>query len=354
MINKLKDIKESLCYDDVLLLPQYSTIKSRFTDVDLSVTLDKKRGITLKLPIISSPMDTITEDVMAITLADIGGLGIIHRYNTIEKQVSLLNNVLVDNKDRLVACAIGISGDYLERAEKLVKEGCRILCLDVAHGHCEQMKIALETLRVLYPDVHLMAGNIATYSGGCDLQRWGADSIRCGVGSGSICSTRIQTGHGQQVLQTIMDCATHYPCCLNVEVPLIADGGIKNSGDMAKALAAGASFAMIGSLFAGTTETPGEIILDKSDKKRKLYRGMASKEAQLEWRGRAASLEGVSTTVPYKGSVLEILSNIDTNLRSAFSYSGAHNINEFWEKSIFVKQTAGGYNESYTHILNRN
>lgn len=184
MINKLKDIKESLCYDDVLLLPQYSTIKSRFTDVDLGVTLDKKRGITLKLPIISSPMDTITEDVMAITLADAGGLGIIHRYNTIEKQVSLLTNVLADNKDRLVACAIGISGDYLERAEKLVKAGCRILCLDVAHGHCEQMKTALETLRPLYPDVHLMAGNIATDQGGVDLMCWGANSIRCGVGSG--------------------------------------------------------------------------------------------------------------------------------------------------------------------------
>jgi len=350
MINKLKDIKESLCYDDVLLLPRYSTIKSRFIDVDLSVTLDKKRGITLKLPIISSPMDTITEDRMAIVMADVGGLGIIHRYNTIERQIFLLSTVLFDNSDRNVACAIGISGDYLERAERLVKSGCRILCLDVAHGHCEQMKIALQTLRPLYPDIHLMAGNIATSIGGCELQEWGADSIRCGVGSGSICSTRIQTGHGQQVLQTIVDCAEH----VSDDLPLIADGGIKNSGDIAKALAGGASFAMIGSLFAGTTETPGEIILDKSDKKRKLYRGMASKEAQLEWRGRAASLEGVSTTVPYRGTVLEILNNIDTNLRSCFSYSGAHNINEFWDRSIFVKQTAGGYNESFTHILNRN
>lgn len=166
----------------------------------------------------------------------------------------------------------------------------------------------------------------------------------------SICSTRVQTSHGQQVLQTIVDCASN-PL---LKIPLIADGGIKNSGDMGKALAGGASFAMIGSLFAGTDETPGEIILDKTNCKRKLYRGMASKEAQLEWRGRAASLEGVSTTVPYKGSVLEILKNIDTNLRSAFSYSGAHNINEFWQKSVFVKQTAGGYNESFTHILNRN
>jgi IMP dehydrogenase len=245
-----------------------------------------------------------------------------------------------------VGAAIGITGDYLERASALVDCGTDFLCVDVAHGHHVMVKEALYELRKLFgDDYHLMAGNVATLQGINDLADWGADSVRCNIGGGSICSTRIQTGHGLPGLQTIIECAK-----TDRDVKIIADGGIKNSGDMVKALAAGADAVMVGSLLAGTTQTPGEMFMDAKGGRWKTYRGMASKEAQVEWRGKYSSFEGVATRVPHRGSVIEILEDLEKGIRSGFSYTGARNLRELQTKAQFVEQTTSGLSESRTHI----
>jgi IMP dehydrogenase len=298
-------IEEALTYNDVLLVPQYSDIKSR-SDVSVASTLTGNGPITkLHIPIIASPMDTISEEEMGVAMWQEGGLAVVHRYNTITEQASLLDGIIV-NAGCNAAAAIGTSGDYLERASALYETGVRILCVDVAHGHHILMKSALTELRATFGDkVHIMAGNIATLEGYNDLVDWGADSVRCNIGGGSICSTRVQTGHGVPGLHTIIDCARS----AGREVPIIADGGIRNSGDIVKALAAGADFVMLGSLLSGTDETPGDVI-HTHEGKFKSYRGMASKDAQIEWRGKTASLEGVATTVACKGPVADVLGGV--------------------------------------------
>ena len=336
--------RPSLSYNDILLVPKYSDIISR-KEVDISSPLDSARS--LDLPIISSPMDTITESTMANAMATAGGLGIIHRYNSIEMQVQHAYQVQDSDKK---AAAIGITGDYLERVQALYEVGVRILCLDVAHGHHILMKKAIENLKSLYSDIHIMAGNVATQSGFEDLSSWGADSIRCNIGGGSICSTRTQTGHGVPGLQTIFDC---FSANVKRDVKIIADGGIRNSGDMVKALAAGADFVMVGSLLAGSIETPGDIIYSSDGKKRKIYRGMASKEAQHSWRGKHSSNEGISTTVGYKGSTSDILNDLERGIRSGLSYSGARTLTELQVNAEFIIQTPSGQVESGTHILTR-
>jgi len=333
----------AVSYDDVLLVPQYSTIESR-KNIDIGSDLDE--NMRLNLPIISSPMDTVTEGEMAETIYKAGGLGIVHRYNTIQEQGAIVSHLSKNNVT--VGAAIGISGDYLERAQNLIWSGAKILCLDVAHGHHILMERALNTLRDLYAEtIHLMAGNVATLEAFNDLVDWGANSVRCNIGGGSICSTRIQTGHGVPGLQTILDCSVS-----DRKGKIIADGGIKTSGDIVKALAAGADLVMLGSLLAGTDQSPGEIF--HSDKQSyKIYRGMASKEAQVDWKGTTNSLEGISTTIPYKGNVKNILASLKTGIRSGFSYSGARTIEELHSKSKFIKQSSAGQIESSTHILNR-
>jgi len=292
-------------------------------------------------------MDTISEEEMGVAMWQNGGLAVVHRYNTITEQVSILDRIIVGD-GCYAAAAIGTSGDYLERATALYETGIRMLCVDVAHGHHILMKEALTKLRATFGDrVHLMAGNIATLEGYNDLVDWGADSVRCNIGGGSICSTRIQTGHGVPGFHTITDCARS-----DRDAPIIADGGIRNSGDIVKALAAGADFVMLGSLLSGTDETPGDTISTR-DGKFKSYRGMASKDAQVEWRGRTASLEGIATTVPCKGSVDDILEDLARGIRSGLSYSGARTISELQAKARFIRQTTSGQAESTTHILKR-
>ena len=320
-------------FEDLLLLPQYSDIESR-SEIDLSNSLG---DLSFSLPIISSPMDTVTEVEMACALAQAGGLGVIHRYNSIEEQVKLAETILsqhwaetdkiftgyVDEIDIVdpyeLAAAIGTTGDFLKRAVALNEAGVRVFCLDVAHGHHKLVKIALKELRdALGSNVHIMAGNVATRQAVDDLADWGADSVRVGIGGGSICSTRIQTGHGLPTLQTIINCAQ-----TTRDVKIVADGGIKTSGDIVKALAAGADFVM------------------------------ASKEAQMDWHGRFSSLEGISTTIPYKGPVGFILDDLERGVRSGLSYSGCRTIEELHEKAKFVEQTYAGQIESSTHILGR-
>ena len=332
-------MRECLSFDDVLLVPQYSDIESRS-----GVNLESRLGnTTFPLPIVSSPMDTITETEMALAMATVGGLGIVHRYCSIQKQIELISY------EGVRAAAIGVTGDYLERASALHGAGIRIFCLDVAHGDHLLMETALEKLKEEYgEEVHVMAGNVASREAYERLSDWGADSVRVGIGGGSICSTRIQTGHGCPTFQSVWDCSQS-----EYNTTIVADGGIKTSGDIVKALAAGADFVMLGSLLAGTTETPGELFESKRGKKYKVYRGMASKEAQKDWRGTHSSNEGISTTVPFRGSVGDVLEDLENGIRSGLSYSGARTVYDLQSKAQFVRQTGAGQIESSTHILRR-
>ena len=339
-------MKKTFSYDDILLVPQYSDIRSR-SEIDISVNLGN--SLLLQVPVIASPMDTISEQKMASKMSDCGGTAVIHRYNTIEEQARIVTKAKERASDLTVGAAIGVSGDYLNRAAVLNALGVDFICVDVAHGHHIAMKETLSALRsLLGNDIHIMAGNVATLQGVNDLADWGANSVRCNIGGGSICSTRIQTGHGLPGLQTIFDCAQ-----TDRDVKVIADGGIKTSGDIVKALAAGADAVMVGSLLAGTDETPGNIMTDKEGNRWKLYRGMASKEAQVDWRGKYSSFEGVSTTLPYRGPVTNIMDDLERGIRSGFSYSGARNLKELHTKAEFVHQTTAGFSESKTHINNR-
>ena len=335
----------SMSFDDVLLVPQYSDIESRKS---LTTSNELDDTTTLQLPIISSPMDTVTEVDMSLAMDTHGGLGIIHRYNSPAEQAKLVKLAKLKGLTN-VGAAIGVTGDYLERAQALVEEGANVLCVDVAHGHHSMMKAALGKLKETFGDsVHLMAGNVATGEGARGLANWGADSVRVGIGGGSICSTRLVSGHGIPTLQSVIDCV-EYGC----PVPIIADGGIKTSGDVVKALAAGADFVMLGSMLAGTTQSPGQVF-DNGNKRYKVYRGMASSEAQVNWRGKTSTPEGVSTTIPYKGDVNNILADIKGGIQSGMSYSGARTIRNLQAKAQFTRQTPAGQAESYTHILSRN
>jgi len=341
--------KEAVTYDDMLLVPQYSDITSR-SEVDISSPLSVTK--TLQLPIMASPMDTVSEVDMAVAMAKAGGLAVIHRYNSIPEQghlVSLAATAISEFSDTLqIAAAIGVTGDYLERATTMVALGANVLCVDVAHGHHIMMKKALQELRKAFgDDIYIIAGNVCTLEGINDVADWGANAVRCNIGGGSICSTRIVTGHGLPGLQTIFDCAR-----TDRDVKIIADGGIKTSGDIVKALAAGADFVMCGSLLAGTTESPGQIITLPDNSRAKEYRGMASKDAQLDWRNKSSTPEGVASYIPYKGSVKDILADLEGGIKSGFSYTGARNLAELQHKVEWARQTSAGSFESSTHILN--
>lgn len=338
--------RKSLCFDDVLLVPKYSDIVSR-SEIDISTKLSNVR---LKIPIISSPMDTVTEDKTALEMDRHGGLGIIHRYNSVLEQAILVEKAASDSTLDNVGAAIGVSGDYLDRAKSTFEAGANIICVDIAHGHHVLMERALKNIRDKFGEMfHIVAGNVATKAGYEDLVRWGADSVRVGIGGGSICSTRIQTGHGVPTLQSVFDCASSEYAGTNA---IIADGGIKTSGDIVKALAAGADAVMLGSLLAGAEETPGEIIY-KSGLPFKTYRGMASVEAQIDWRGHTSSVEGVATTIPSKGPLVVSLDSLVTGIRSGFSYSGAKSIAQLQTLARFIYQTSSGAHESATHIHNK-
>lgn len=337
-------MNEALSYDDVLLVPKYSEIESR-SQVSLSSSLDK--NLQFETPIIASPMDTVSGYEMAKKLSQLGGVAIIHRYNTIEEQASIVRKI--KNEGERVGAAIGTTGDFMERAAALYKAGVDFLCIDVAHGHHLLVYKAIKQIRETYSAMHIMAGNVATAEAFEALQAWGADSIRVGIGGGSICSTRIQTGHGVPNLSAIMECAK-----VAKTSALIADGGIKNAGDIVKALAAGADFVMLGSLLAGTDEAPGDVVESLVHATRfKSYRGMASREAQEEWRGKSSAPEGISTMIPCKGPVANIFNDLVGNIKSGLSYSGAVNIEGLFMRAEFIRQTSAGQHESATHILSK-
>ena len=334
-------IREALTYQDVLLVPQYSDIASR-SEVDIGANLD---NIKLDIPIIASPMDTVSELGMVNALGRLGGISIVHRYNSIREQ-----GEIIANSEAQVGAAIGVTQDYRERAASAVMSGVDTICVDVAHGHHISVREALKWLKENCKGVHIIAGNIATLDGFNALADWGADSVRCNIGGGSICTTRVQTGHGVPGLHTIFDCAASVNAG---NVNIIADGGIRNSGDIVKALAAGADVVMLGSLLAGTDEAPGEVFEDSTGAQFKSYRGMASRDAQIAWRGRVGTPEGVASVVPYRGSVHGIVSDLVGGIKSGLSYSGARTISELHSKARFIRQTNAGQIESSAHILRR-
>ena len=336
-------MKQTYSFDDVLLVPQKSNIKSR-SEVDISSNLSKNN---FRLPVIASPMDTISGTRMAVEMSKQGALAVLHRYNTIAEQAEMVSYIKDVKRETKIAAAVGMTGDYFDRAVNLYEAGARILCVDVAHGHHSMMEKCLKKLKDAFGEaVHIMAGNVATLEAFEDLSQWGADSIRVGIGGGSICSTRIVTGHGLPTFQSVLECAkTSY------DTKIIADGGIKTTGDMVKALAAGADFIMVGSLLSGTDETPGEVIVGAKGEKYKHYRGMASKEAQRNWRGKSSTPEGVATMVPYKGPVKGILEDFNGGIRSGLSYTGVRNIKELQSKRHFVLQSSAAQLESNTHIM---
>ena len=243
-------MKKALTYDDVNIVPKYSELEHR-SDCNLNTKITK--NVELKIPVVSSPMDTITELDMAWKLSHLGGIGFIHRFMDIEKQSELVASM----GDLKVGAAVGVTGDWFERAQELINNGCNVLLIDVAHGHHKLVKNALRRLKnEISNTFEVVAGSVATSEAARQICEWGADGVRVGIGNGSLCETRIRTGVGIPSITSILDCVA---VCDNFGVPVIADGGIRNVGDACKSLGAGADCFMLGSLLSGTKETPGEI-----------------------------------------------------------------------------------------------
>ena len=471
-------IREGLTFDDVLLVPKFSDITSR-SQTDLSTRLS--RNIKLNIPLISANMDTVTESTMAVTMARQGGIGIIHRFLTIQEQANQVLKVkrsgsvmienpylvsqdetistaldimtekevsgllVVDSESRLVGilterdvlfesldstklvkelmtkdvitskpginvdeakdilknnrieklplvdddqkihglyttqdilntenypiashdskgrplvgAAVGVKGDFLERTEALLEAGTDAIVVDIAHGHSENAISTVKNIKKAFPDCELIAGNVATAQGTEDLINAGVDAVKVGVGSGSICITRVITGSGVPQLTAVLDCAE---IGKKYDIPIISDGGTRTSGDATKALAAGASSVMLGSMLGGTDESPGSTI-SKNGKRYKIYRGMASLAAARGRKSKETGLidlgddlndyvaEGVEAFVPYKGSVTDILTQITGGIRSGLSYCGGHTIEQMQENAEFIKMSGAGFAESKPH-----
>lgn len=329
-----------LTFDDVLLVPNKSDVKSR-KDPNLSSRFT--RNHLLGLPLISANMDTVTESAMAIAMQNLKAVGILHRFMTVSEQVAHVKH-LREAQAKIIAASIGVNSEEETRAKALVDAGVNVITVDIAHGHSTHM---LDTVKMLKDrfgaKVDVIAGNVATAEGCDELIACGADAVKVGIGPGSMCTTRIITGCGIPQLTAIAWCAE----AAAGRVPIIADGGIRTSGDIVKALAAGASTVMMGSILAGTLETPGEIHFGK-----KTYRGMASKAAQVSWRGElpeGMAPEGESTSVSVKGPVASVVTELAGGLRSGMSYVNATTIDELHLRARFIEMTNNGFRESGAH-----
>ena len=396
-------MRKYLTYDDVNIIPKYSEVKSR-GDIDLSTRFTK--NTTMSMPIVSSPMDTVTEYKMASEMLDRGGVGVIHRFQSIEKQSEQMKrvwkqwdswyNIGNPNKDRTdhnrifdewykgvrhwnspptksdyedlhellwfadeaekdekywskrpLCAAVGVKGDYLERAEELVLNGCNVLLIDVAHGHHKNVGEAIEKIKSRISNIEVVAGNIATRDGATFLCEKGADAIRVGIGNGSLCETRIRTGVGLPQVTTLIDVCS---VADDWDIPVIADGGIRNVGDVVKGLGCGADTIMVGSLLSGTKESPGQIEKQgewPNEKLFKKYRGSASRDSK----GNDKNVEGNHKVVPYKGKVHRLLHDIKDGISSSFSYVGANNLSEFHSKVELVEVTSAGQIEARPHLI---
>ncbi len=348
----METIKEALTFDDVLLLPKYSNILPSNTNIFLQFT----KKISLKVPFISSAMDTVTESKMAMAIAREGGLGIIHRNLSIKDQSFEVKKV--KKKNLVVGAAIGTNKEDLERARSLINNGIDIIIIDTAHGHSQKVLKILSKLKKIVKNIPICVGNIATGEAAKKLYNSGADIIKVGIGPGSICTTRMVAGIGVPQISAIMDVKK----ALNKKkVKIISDGGIKFSGDIAKALAAGADAIMMGSIFAGTDESPGKKFKFKG-KIYKQYRGMGSIGAmsagsanryfQNNFKDKSKFVpEGVEGRVEYKGKVSKIIYQLQGGLRSSMGYIGAKNLNEINKKAKFIKITKAGFYESMVHSV---
>jgi IMP dehydrogenase len=338
----------AFCFDDILLVPQLSDVQSRHS-VNLTMTIGFINPVTLELPIVAAPMDTVCDIEMCMVLDRQGGLGILHRYMS-EETLIQKTKLLSHGKHRF-GVSIAATNGYMNLSEKLYNEGAKIFLVDTANGHSEYAVRAVENLRSAFgSDIHIMAGNVATADGFFRLAEAGADSVRVGIGGGSACTTRLVSGHGVPTLASIMD-VEELREINGLECSIVADGGIRNSGDMVKSFAAGSDAVMVGSMLAGTDEAPGEIITDHNGKEAKVFRGMASAQAQKDSRGSVSVSEGVSTTVPYKGSVEHILNQIRGGLGSGCSYSGVDSLSELSTISEYVEVTSASLNESKPHAI---
>ncbi|UOF02959.1 IMP dehydrogenase [Bdellovibrio reynosensis] len=338
-----KDIKNrgrGLTFDDVLIVPGRSDIRSRR---DPLLTSKVTKNVTLETPIVSANMDTITEHDMAFAMHQLGGMGILHRFITIDEQADQARRLKAAGVKN-ISGSVGVGEELKARAKALVEAGVNIITIDIAHGHSVQMIETMKWLKDTYPNVDIIAGNLATPDAARDLIEAGADAIKVGIGPGSMCTTRIITGCGVPQLTAV---ALSAEIADSYGVPVIADGGIRTSGDMVKAFAAGASCVMLGSMLSGTIETPGEI---KNGKKH--YRGMASRAAQDSWRGgvpEGMAPEGEATQVNVKGHVKDVILEISGGIRSGMSYVNASTIAEIREKALFMEMSANGVAESRAH-----
>nr|MDO8043775.1 IMP dehydrogenase [Candidatus Baldrarchaeota archaeon] len=333
-LEKLKKAELGLTFDDVLIKPNYSEVHPAKVDTTTKVS----KNIKLDIPLVSSPMDTVTEAEMAIALAKHGGIGIIHRNLSIEEEAKEVEKV--KEKGLKVGAAVGVFDQ--KRVEALVNAGADLIVIDTAHGHSKDVIESLKIYKKMH-DVDIMAGNIATKEGAIALIENGADSLRVGIGPGSACLTRKVSGVGVPQLYavaSVADVASEY------DVPVVADGGIKTSGDIVKAIVAGADCVMIGNLFAGTDESPGEIIIDKGQKFKK-YRGMGSEEV-VKRLDRYSKLvpEGIVGLVPYKGTVEDVIHKLVGGLKTGMGYVGAGNIKELKLKGRFIRVTSLGEREN--------
>ncbi len=394
-------MKKYLTYDDVNIVPKYSELNSR-DDVNLTTRFTKNTELTI--PIVASPMDTVTEEKMAQEMMDWGGVGVIHRFNTIEEQSRMMKSLhykwdsffnIGDGKERSadndyddwyerlhnksiisksdwedfkdygiftddmaktdemwrkkpLCAAVGVKGDYLERAKELVINGCNVILIDVAHGHHKLVGDAIEKIKNKISNIEVIAGSIATGDGAKFLCEKGADAIRVGIGNGSLCETRIRTGVGLPTITSLLDV-----CSVSdrYNVPVVADGGIRNVGDVCKGLGSGADSVMVGSLLSGTKESPGQIEKQgewPNEKLFKKYRGSASRDKK----GNDKNVEGNHKVIPYKGKVRRILSDVEYGIRSSCSYVGASNLDEYRSLVEFVEVTNAGQIEAQPHLLN--
>lgn len=363
MSNKIATVREALTYDDVSLVPLESNVLP--ADVSLKTQLTKK--ITLHLPFLSAAMDTVSEAKMAIAMANLGGMSIIHKNLSTEDQAAEVakvkaaevtgENAVTDTEGRLlVGAAVGVGAQRDAQVAALVEAGVDIVCVDTAHGHSAGVINAVKAIRTNYPELPIMAGNIVTAEAVRALAEAGADCVKVGVGPGSICTTRVVAGVGVPQLTAVADCAE---AAEEVGVTVIADGGIRYSGDIVKAIGAGAQMAMLGSVLAATEASPGEVI-EQDGKKFKSYRGMGSLGAMEKgskdryFQGNVNEKkklvpEGIEGMIPYKGTTEEVVYQLIGGLRSGMGYTGSATIDELRERAQFVKITNAGARESHPH-----
>jgi IMP dehydrogenase len=342
-------MRKGYTFDDYQLVPQYSEVLSR-NNVDLSTYLTNQ--IKLDIPIVASPMDTVCEWEMASTLMDLGGIGCIHRFMDRDDRVKQMEKTMTEGKtytngNRWVMVAVGV-GDYELSCGKFFIEHFEgeniILLIDVAHGHHTLVERAIKTFKDHSPNTPVIGGNISTEQAAIDLQNWGVDGLRIGIGGGSLCSTRIQSGHGIPNATAVNDIS------FVSEVPIMVDGGIRNSGDISKALSMGGSTVMLGSLLSGTEESPASII-ETPKGLMKRYRGSASLDNKVSNNQDPRNIEGESTLVPYKGGVKYTIQQLLDGIKSSFSYSGCSTLTEFQHKSEMILVSEASKMEARPHLL---